>query len=122
MNEWTWGLLHTNESLLKKRIANFCIKRIYRRGETKQVLVSEFTPGNGVNSDTLKIPIEILLENFYDFCNFNIWRLVLIFLYETDLEITKLCMLKAFRNIALLFRLSLNFPTFQVNDVTLRLW
>ena len=64
--------------------------------------MSEFTSGNGVNSDTLKILIEILIENFDYFWNFEIWYLVLIFLYDMDLETTKISLLKAFRNIALL--------------------
>ena len=64
--------------------------------------MSEFTSGNGVNSDTLRIIIEILIENFDNFWNFEIWYLVLIFLYDMDLVTTKISMLKAVRNIALL--------------------
>ena len=54
MNDLTWSLFYLYDSPERKKIANFCTKRMGRRGETNQVSVFEFTPGNGVNSDTLK--------------------------------------------------------------------
>ena len=53
-NDLTWSLSYLYDSPERKKIANFCTKRMGRRGETNQVSVFEFTPGNGVNSDTLK--------------------------------------------------------------------
>ena len=52
----SWGLFYLYDNPKRQRIANFCNERMYRRGETKQVAVSKFTPINGVNSDTLQNP------------------------------------------------------------------
>ena len=82
---------------------NFCTKRINRSGETKQVSVSEVTPGNGVTSDTIKNPIEILIGNFHDFSKLKVWRSMLFFLYETDVETTKILISKPFPEISVLF-------------------
>ena len=65
--------------------------------------MSEFTPGNGVNSDSLKISIQILIAKFYDFWNFKIRHHMMIFLYETGSEATKINTLKMFRKIKLFF-------------------
>ena len=65
--------------------------------------MSEFTPGNGVNSDSLKISIQILIAKFYDFWNFKKRHHMMIFLYETGSEATKITTLKIFWKIKLFF-------------------
>ena len=57
--------------------------RTFTGQETKQVVVSEITLGNGVTSDNLKIPIQILIANFHDFRSFIVWHHAMIFLYQT---------------------------------------
>ena len=66
-------------------------------------MVSECSPENGVNSDSLKISIQILVAKFYDFWNFKIRHHLMIFLYETGSEATKINTLKIFRKIKLFF-------------------
>ena len=65
--------------------------------------MSEVTPGNGVTSDTIKNPIEIPIGNFKDFSKLNVWCSMLFFLYETDLETTKIFRSKPFAEIAAVF-------------------
>ena len=74
-----------------------------RSGETKPVSVSEVTPGIGVTSDTFKNPIEILIGNFYDFSKLKVWRSMVLFLYETDLETRKIIISKPFTEISASF-------------------
>ena len=103
MNHLTCSLFYLYDNAQRKKIANFWKKRIYRRWETKLVVVSEVTPGNGVTSDSLKILIQILIANLHDFWNFKVWHLMLIFLYETGPEATKMNTLKVFWKITLSF-------------------
>ena len=56
-----------------------------RRGETKHLSVSQVTLRNKVTWDTNENPIEIIIDNFYDFLKLKALRSMPFFLYETKI-------------------------------------
>ena len=82
--------------------------------------MSEVTPGNGVTSDTIKNPIEILIGNFHDIAKLKVWRSMLFFLYETDVEITKIIISEPFPEIPVVILINSSFVSVLAYEVTLR--